>query len=57
MNFQMDVALGGQAVTGPPLISQSDHERIANGVAMDIDYARWSPDLEVLQPDEARLTD
>lgn len=24
---------------------------------MDIDYVRWSPDLEVLQPDEARLTD
>ena len=23
---------------------------------MDIDYVRWSPDLEVLQPDEARLT-
>ena len=24
---------------------------------MEIDYVRWSPDLEVLQPDEARLTD
>lgn len=24
---------------------------------MDIDYVRWSPDLEVRQPDEARLTD